>query len=572
VVVVSKLTSRSQESAGVAAHQAGEARRLADELAALRRVATLVAEAVPTAQVLEAVTREVGLRYDADLARMERFEPDGTVTAVAAWSRTGEGHLAVRTGFALEGASIAAQVRDTGRPARVDSFVGESGPIAREARALGIRSSVGCAVVVGGRTWGAIAASRTRGTPFPPETESRIAEFTQIAATAIANAEAREALRRVADEQAALRRVATLVARAEPPPAVFAAVAEEVGRLLSADLTALTRFDADNMLTVTALWNPSGDAKPPGLRVPIDDTPIGRLVLDSGAPARVEIDDPAYTAHGLLPAGVGLHFAVAAPITVAGRLWGQISIGSTDEEGPPPGTEERLGGFAELVATAIANAESQAELKASRARIVTTADETRRRIERDLHDGAQQRLVSLGFTLRGAQAAVPPDLGEVEAALEEVAAGINEVLDEVREIARGLHPAVLAEGGLRPALKTLARRSAVPVAVDVRTEARLPLPMEVAAYYVVSEALANTAKHAQASSVDVEVDAVDGILCVAVRDDGVGGAEFASGSGLVGLKDRVEAFGGRITVESAPGDGTAVRAELPLAAEPVTSD
>jgi GAF domain-containing protein len=154
-------------------------------------------------------------------------------------------------------------VRDTGRPARVDSFVGESGPIAREARALGIRSSVGCAVVVGGRTCGAIAASRTRGTPFPPETESRTAEFTQIAATAIANAEAREALRRVADEQAALRRVATLVARAEPPPAVFAAVAEEVGRVLSADLTALTRFDADNMLTVTALWTqPATPSRP----------------------------------------------------------------------------------------------------------------------------------------------------------------------------------------------------------------------------------------------------------------------------------------------------------------------
>src|ERR687892_1535571 len=198
--VVSELARRANERAQDARLRAGEAEQaqgelgmLADEQAALRRVATLVAQAVPTTEVFEAVTREVGLRCDADLARMERFEPDRTVTAIAAWSRSGEADLAVGTRFALEGASIAAQVRETGAPARVDSFVGASGPIAREAQTLGIRSSVGCPIVVGGRTWGVIAAS-TRGDPFPPDTESRIADFTDLAATAIANAEAREEL------------------------------------------------------------------------------------------------------------------------------------------------------------------------------------------------------------------------------------------------------------------------------------------------------------------------------------------------------------------------------------------
>jgi len=254
--VVSELARRASERAREAQLRADQAERagqevhvLADEQAAVRRVATLVARGGPTGEVLEAVTREVGLQCGADLARMERFEPGETVTAVAAWSQTGEAHLAVGTRFALAGASIAAQVRKSGRPARVDSFVGASGPIAREAQAVGIQSSVGCPIVVGGRTWGVIAASTTRETPFPLDTESRIADFTELAATAIANADARDELRRVADEQAALRRVATLVAAAAPPQAVFAAVAEEVGQLLSAGATGLSRLDSDDMST-----------------------------------------------------------------------------------------------------------------------------------------------------------------------------------------------------------------------------------------------------------------------------------------------------------------------------------
>jgi signal transduction histidine kinase len=523
--------------------------------------------------VLEAVTREVGLQCAADLARMERFEPDETVTAVAAWSRSGETHLAVGTPFALEGASIAAQVRESGRPTRVDSFVGASGPIAREAQAVGIRSSVGCPIVVGGRTWGVIAASTTHAAPFQRDTESRIADFTELAATAIANTEAREELRRVADEQAALGRVATLVAEAAPPGVVFAAVAEEAGKLLSAGATVMSRLDSDDMLTVMASWSPTGHQIPQGVRQPIDAARATKMVRDTGRPARIDHHDPQSGA-GLWEPGFEVRSVVAVPITVEGGLWGVMTLASTGDDPPPPGSEERLSGFTELVATAIANTESRAELKASRARVVATADETRRRIERDLHDGAQQRLVSLALELRGAQARVPPELPELVRGLDKIAAEITEVLDELREMSRGLHPPILAKGGLEPALKTLARRSAVPVDLDIRTEGRLPQSIEVGAYYVVSEALTNAAKHAHASSVAVDVDRTDGVLSVSVRDDGVGGADFAGGSGLVGLKDRVEALGGRIRVDSARDGGTAIQVELPLSAAPelATSD
>jgi signal transduction histidine kinase len=542
---------------------------LAAEQAALRRVATLVAQEVPTADVFEAVAREVGLQCDADFARMERFESDRTVTAIAAWSRSGETHLAVRTRFALEGVSIAALVHETREPARLDSFVGATGPIAREAQAAGIRSSVGCPIVVGGRTWGVIAASTTREAPFPPDTESRIADFTELAATAIANAQAREELRRVADEQAALRRVATLVARAAPPAALFAAVAEEVGRLLGADITAMGRYDPEGTVSSVAIWARTPDSPPMEYRTTLGDRNVSTLVFQTHRPARVDSfeDDPTIRARTPWLATTGVRSSVGAPISVEDRLWGVMIVASTTDVPPPRDTEVRLADFTDLVATAIANAETQAELTASRARIVATADDTRRRIERDLHDGAQQRLVTLALQLRGAQGGVPPELGELDAELADIAGGITDVLDDLREMARGIHPAILAEGGLGPALRTLARRSPVPVELKLAVEGRLSEPIEVGAYFVVSEALTNVAKHAQASSVAVEVEAGGGVLRIGVRDDGVGGADFGRGSGLVGLKDRVEALGGGIVVESARGAGTALHVELPLSDE-----
>jgi signal transduction histidine kinase len=233
--------------------------------------------------------------------------------------------------------------------------------------------------------------------------------------------------------------------------------------------------------------------------------------------------------------------------------------------GPPPrDIEARVAQFTDLVGTAIANAESRAELLASRSRIVTTADQTRRRIERDLHDGAQQRLVTLTMKLRALEAVPAPPTDGVRSDLEEIAAGLDDVLDDLRETARGLHPVMLSRGGLGPALKALGRRSPVPVELDVRTQERLPEPVEVAAYFVVAEALTNAAKHAHASLVRIEADVLDGDLRVSVQDDGVGGADPAFGSGLVGLTDRVEALGGKLTLRSPPVGGTTVRIDLPL--------
>jgi signal transduction histidine kinase len=261
---------------------------------------------------------------------------------------------------------------------------------------------------------------------------------------------------------------------------------------------------------------------------------------------------------------MGWRSSVGVPVIVEGSLWGTLAVVSTTDTPLPADTEGRLAEFTELVATAIANTANRAELDASRARIVATADATRRQIERDLHDGAQQQLVSLALELRAAEETIPQGLGELRAEVSGVVDGLTSVLDDLREIAQGIHPAILAEGGLGPALKTLARRSAIPVQLDVMAGDRLPEPVEVAAYYVVSEALTNAAKYARASVVHVEVETGDGILRVAVRDDGLGGADPASGSGLIGLKDRAEAVGGKITLESPRGGGTSLHVELPL--------
>jgi signal transduction histidine kinase len=258
------------------------------------------------------------------------------------------------------------------------------------------------------------------------------------------------------------------------------------------------------------------------------------------------------------------HSACGVPVAVQGRLWGAMLVGLMRDEVLPPDTEARLSGFAELVSTAIANAEARAEVAASRARIIAAADLVRQRIERDLHDGAQQRLVSLALRLRDAQAEVPPGLGELSAKLGNAVTSANDALGEVQEIARGIHPAVLASGGLRPALRALARRSTVPVRVDVLAEQRMPEHVEVSAYYVVTEALTNAAKHARASAVSIRVEVAGEVLRVVVTDDGAGGAVVGGGTGLVGLKDRVEALGGRLRLDSPGGGGTSLTAELPI--------
>jgi PAS domain S-box-containing protein len=367
------------------------------------------------------------------------------------------------------------------------------------------------------------------------------------------------------DEQAALRRLATLVARGAPPDEVFTAVTDEVARLLPVDFAGLSRYEPDGTLTIVAGSGRAVEHIPIGRRWKLGGENVAAIVLETGRPARIEssadASDPgAVTAFR----ETGVRSAVGTPIVVEDRLWGVMIAGSTLEHPIPADAEARLARFTELLATAIANAESRAALAASRARIVTAADETRRRIERDLHDRAQQRLVSMGLELRAARATVPPQLGELEEQLSRVAEGLASVFEELREISRGIHPAVLSEDGLGPALRALARRSALPVELDLRTEQRLPEHVEVAAYYVVSEALTNAAKHSHASVVHVELEAPNAVARLAIRDDGIGGADPGKGSGLVGLTDRIEALGGRFQVRSPAGNGTTLLIEIPV--------
>jgi len=368
-------------------------------------------------------------------------------------------------------------------------------------------------------------------------------------------------LRGFADEQAALRRVATLVARGAPPEEILAAVTEEAAGLLDAHHASMSRFEPDGATKVAAAW---GNTLPIGTRVGFGGRNVNTQVFETGRPSRVDNYDDASGAAAEGARTLGIRASVGVPVSVEGRLWGVMFVASTREEPLPADTEARLAGFTELIGTAIANAEAQAALTASRARIVAAADHVRRRIERDLHDGIQQRLVALGFELRVAQSTVPAELPELRTQIGGVADEVTGVVDELREIARGIHPAILSEGGLGPALRILARRAAIPVELDIRDETRPADQIEVAAYYVVSEALTNTTKHAGASHARVAVEQRDALLHLSIRDDGVGGADPAGGSGLIGLRDRVQALGGSIEVSSPPGAGTAILVELPL--------
>jgi len=539
--------------------------RLAEEQAALRRVATLVAQGATPGELFAAVTAEVGQLLSVDRASMAHYESDGAVTFHGRWNEGRPDPLPTQRRWVLGGKNVPTLVAQTGRPARLDSYADASGPIGVAARERGLRASVGAPIVVDGRLWGVMMVNPKRVQLLPPDTEARLASFTELVATAIANAASRSRLARIAEEQAVLRRVATLVARGVPPEELFTAVNEEVGQLLSPDVAGMSRYESDGTLTGLAAWSRTGVTLPPvGSRWPIGGDNVPTLVAQTGRPVRFDRFADASGPLGVNARELGMRSAVGTPIIVERRLWGMMFVGSTLEQPLPLDTEARLAAFTELVATAIANAESRAELAASRARIVAAADETRRRIERDLHDGAQQRLVSLGLELRAAQAAMPPQLAELEGEVSRVADGLAGVQEELREIARGIHPAILAEGGLGPALKTLARRSRVPVELDVRSRGRLADPVEVAAYYVVSETLTNADKHAHASVVHVEAEAVDGVLRLDVSDDGVGGADSSRGSGLAGLKDRVEAVGGTLTLQSVVDEGTSVHVELPL--------
>jgi signal transduction histidine kinase len=366
----------------------------------------------------------------------------------------------------------------------------------------------------------------------------------------------------LAEEQAALRRVATLVARGAPPEKVFAAAVEEVGRVLPVDLVSMGRYESDRAVVYLASWGTPGDFVPIGRPLMLGGNNLSTIVFETGCPARIDTYGDASGPVGLAVREGGVRSAAGTPIMVEGRLWGMMAAGSSRTDPLPADTEARLAAFTELLATAIANAEARTEVAASRARIVAAADEERRRVVRDLHDGAQQRLVHTIITLKLASNALQrADDGAPELVAEALAQAERANV-ELRELAHGILPAVLTRGGLGAGVDALASRMPVPVEIDVSVD-RLPAAIEATAYFVVAEALTNVVKHARAGHAKVTARIRDGRLAIRVRDDGVGGAR-PDGRGLIGLEDRLAALDGELQVDSPAEGGTLVAAAIPL--------
>ena len=538
-----------------------------EEQAALRRVATLVAEHPASEELLSAVAREVAGVMDVRGVIVERFEADGSQvilgTAYDLELSGADAVLGVGVRLPLHPGTLAAGVFETHRSARVEDYSKLEGMMGDLGRAVGIGSGCAVPIVVDARLWGQMCVYSRAGTVLPPGTEGQLDDFVKLVATAISNYEARAIMRMLADEQAALRRVATLVAKGAQPEQVLAAVAEETASTIRA-ATAVLRFEHDppEVVLVGSSTEPLGLEIPIGERWDIGDVLAAAKVHRTGRSARVSGAE--WLAHGG-PIGEALHelgivSTVASPITVEGSLWGVIAVNAQDELSPD--TEQRLEKFADLVTTAIANAESKAELAASRARIAAAADDERRRVVRDLHDGAQQRLVHTVITLKLAQRALATGAEDGAPLLQEALANAEQATAELRELAHGILPSALTHGGLRAGVDALCSRAPVPVEINVPAN-RLPAVVEATAYFVVAEALTNLAKHSSARHADVVAQIEDGMLRVEVRDDGVGGAS-PDGTGLVGLADRVAVLNGRLEVDSPPGGGTRLTAAIPL--------
>jgi signal transduction histidine kinase len=540
---------------------------LADEQAALRRVATLVAAGARPSEVFQAVADELARLLGADssfVARLDRgpeTTEDPRITIVGSYGRL-TAATPVGTSVALVPGMMMRTAVDTGRAASLSGPGLQIGPFGTVAADLGLNKGISTPVMVGSRLWGVVVVG-TNG-DFQPGVESRIADFIELAAIAIANTEADEQLRELADMQASLRRLALLIAQGEQPERVFGAVTKEVLRHFGDEggTARLLRYELDGTATLLANEGTTGPHVVVG--GPWEPRPregLFETVRRTGRPARV--DDYRTLPGGGAFAQEGLVSAVGVPVHVNGRLWGLIAVG-TGHDRLAPDLEARLTEFTDLIATAVADAQSRAELTNSRARIVAASDETRRRIERDLHDGVQQSLVALALRLRAAASDTAVGREEKEGEeLADVATGLMTVIDELRELSRGIHPAVLSDSGLRPALRALARRAPVPMNVEVHFDERLTTAVEVGAYYVVSEMLTNAVKHADASTVDVDAEVTDCVLTLRVHDDGAGGADPERGTGLLGLKDRIEALGGKFDVHSPVGGGTTVICRIP---------
>jgi signal transduction histidine kinase len=538
--------------------------RLAADQAALRRVATLVARAVPPEDVFAAVVEEVGRLLPVEFADLGRCETDGTITFLASWGKS-RAIFPVGARVELGGKNATTLVAHTGIAARIESYEDASGPIGAPTRETGVRSAVATPITVDGHLWGVMAAGWSLEGPMPADIEPRLAQFTDLLETAIANAQSRAGLSRLAAEQAALRRVATLVARGAAPDEVFAAVTKEIGQLLPVEYAHMGRYEPDGTIVFVAAWGRAGPVFPVGTRMVLGGRNIPTFVLETGRPARVDLDRDGTGPLAVALRERGVRWSVGTPITVEGRVWGLMAAGTIIEQSLLPDTEERLAQFTQLVATAIANAQARSEVAASRARTVAATDDERRRVVRDLHDGAQQRLVNTIITLKLARQALEAEQEGARALLDEALDHAEGANVELRELAHGILPAALSQGGLRAAVDSLASRSAVPLEIDMPV-GRLPTAVEATAYFVIAEALTNVAKHARAAHAEVVARIEGDALAVRVRDDGAGGAR-PDGTGLLGLADRLAALDGRLRIESPVDGGTLVSAVIPLGAD-----
>jgi signal transduction histidine kinase len=541
-----------------------EQRLLAEEQAALRRVATLVAGGAAPEEVFGSVTEEVAQLLQVEYAGLNRYESDRTtMTIVSMWRRTGGQVPPGGTRQVLGGRNIGTVVFETGRAARIDGYADSSGALGLSAREYGVGSGVGTPIVVEGRLWGVMSIFSKPDQPLPADTEARLASFTELVATAIANTESRAGLAQLAEEQAALRRVATMVAHGVPPRKLFAAVTKEVQGLLPVDFAHMGRYGPDGTITVLAASGSTVDDFPVGRRWDLGGKNLATIVYETGRPGRIDQYADAFGPLGDTGRDLGIRSSAGTPIIVEGQVWGVVIAGSTVKPSLPPDTEARLADFTALVATAIANAESRAELTASRARIVAAADESRRRIERDLHDGAQQRLVHAVIVLKLALRALSNGDANAGELVAEALGHAEQASSELRELAHGILPAALRLGGLRAGVEALVSRVSLPVSVEVSGDRMAP-GVEATAYFVVCEALTNVVKHARASRAQVSAQLDRGELRVEICDDGVGGARSGDGTGLGGLADRVSALDGRLVLESPPGGGTRLCALLPV--------
>jgi signal transduction histidine kinase len=531
-------------------------------LVAQRRIATLVAGGAPPGEVFAAIAEQVGDVIGLPLVVVWRYESDGVGVVIGAWGQLRH-QFQPGSRWPLDGGAVCALLRKVGAPRRVDDFAGLHGTIADAQREAGMRSCAGAPIIVDGNVWGAISVFSADPARLPDQIESRLAEITDLVATAISNSAGREELARLADEQAALRRVATLVARAVPEEELFGAVIEEVGTLFGADLAGMIRYEPDLTVTPVAAWG-AADLHPAWPDPwPTEEVEPATLIARTLRAVRIDWNDDVTGTIATLLRDAGIRTSIGSPILVNGRLWGSLAVHTRRPHPFRPDTESRLEKFTELVATAISNAEARTELAASRARIVAAADAERRCVVRDLHDGAQQRMVHTIITLKRARRALQTDEeGDASTLVAEALEQAEQATADLRELAHGLLPAVLTHGGLRAGVDALAKRTPVPVENAVSVD-RLPPAVEATAYFVVAEALTNVAKHAHAGHATVAARIEHGTFRVQVRDDGVGGAR-PDGSGLLGLADRLAALGGQLHIESPPAGGTLIEADFPL--------